>query len=153
MPHPLLDLLTITEQDCRKAGVTEAQVVKAILTDNLVTLRAQELMVHQFATHVVADMGLLEKERLRKHALPRVAEKIGWEVNPISQYSGQPMTGIRATCGGESEMFMGSPEKAIEWAFHGQKCPAHLIEEYRRGYVPTPVSNATFKQLQGLSGR
>jgi hypothetical protein len=42
MPHPLLDLLNITEQDCRKAGLTEAEVVKKIITDNLVTLRAQE---------------------------------------------------------------------------------------------------------------
>jgi hypothetical protein len=128
MPHPLLDMLLITEQDCRKAGLTEAEVINRIITDNLVTLRAQALMVHLYSKDVVAAMGPLERERLRKHACPAPKQKtVEWSVarNRIGVWT----VVARHTGTGEVSEWRGDGPLA-NFVFYGEKIPEVILKEF-----------------------
>lgn len=128
MPHQLLTLLNITVPP----GVNEADIIKKICNDNLVTLRAQERMVMAYVTDVVRDMNLLEKSALVKKVCPppAVSPSVKWTV----QMSQSGMLVVRASVNSEFLVFAGAPKNVAKSRFHGELVPQAIVDEYTERY-------------------
>jgi hypothetical protein len=116
----------------------EDEILRKILSDNLVGIRTQDLMIQHFA--IAAIRGMRESERLalikRIGCGPRPANHVAnWEVE-AGLHSGRPQ--IKGTCGrcGQSCVYTGTPDGAstITWGHCSvgpSKIPEAVIEQYR----------------------
>jgi hypothetical protein len=138
--NPILEALAV---DCEPITLPtrDDEILKKILSDNLVTLRAQEIMVAHFALEAVRQMKPAERQALLKRigCGPRPAHhRVTWAVEPGLQ-SGRPM--IKGTCGrcGNSCHFTGTPAAATTTTWSHclvgpSRIPEAFIEEYRGKY-------------------
>jgi len=114
----------------------EEELRKKILSDNLVTLRAQELMISQFASEAIRQMHPVERQALIKRISPppKPLHQVGWKVESGLQ-SGKPrIVGYCGRCGQDCH-YDGKPSSAkdVVWAhctLGPSKFPVAIIEEY-----------------------
>ena len=128
--HPILKALGVT-----KLPITHSEndILKKFHADNLVLLRAQQLMVEQFGETVAKQMHPSEREAFLKRAGAIASEKSRVEFNVTTlPYSGAAV--IRAVFNNTETYFNGTPDQARAWKFGGECCPAHVVEEYRLVY-------------------
>jgi hypothetical protein len=113
----------------------ETEILKKILSDNFMTLRAQELMVGFFAPEVIRRMNPLERGALVKRIAPPKQERprVTWAIDktPVGQewfiFAGLPNQAVH---------FTGTPEQARTWKFSGESVPKEILDEYARVYRP-----------------
>jgi hypothetical protein len=115
----------------------ENETLKKVLNDNLVTLRAQELMVEHFAAQAIQQMHASERANLIKKITPPPAHKhlVSWIVQGGIHTGKTQIVGRCGRCGGDC-FFDGKPEFApgVIWShclLGPSKIPESVIEEYK----------------------
>jgi hypothetical protein len=138
--HPIIESVGI-----KNLPGSESELVKKILNDHLVCVRAQELMVEHFAAEAIRRMNPLEHDALVKRVspAPKVVQStvVNWSVRKT--HSGEWhifCTGPHRDMGDGTSApsgtmrFTGAPDDAKTFRFMGATVPAEIIEEYRRNY-------------------
>ena len=141
--HPIIESLGLKE-----LPTTEVELLQKILQDNLVTLRAQQLMVSHFAVAAIEQMHPVERAALIKRISPppTPVHHISWTVQKAT-HSGQ--LHIHGQCGrcGQDVNFTGKPDDAphVVWShctLGPSKIPASVVEEYRAKHVYEPPTGS-----------
>ncbi|HEV2522707.1 MAG TPA: hypothetical protein VGT24_10040 [Candidatus Acidoferrales bacterium] len=125
--HPLIEYLGL-----QNAG-RESEVLNKIFSDNLVSLRSQELMIEHFGFEAIQKMHPLERERLIKRICPPVDNTVRWAVSR-GIYTNRPHIGARWR--NEDAFFDGPPENAPLFEFHGEHPTAEILARYAALYDP-----------------
>lgn len=117
---------------------SEDEIIRKVVGDNLIGLRAQELMIRFFAAEAIKGLRPVERDALLKRMGygPRPAQHhASWIVEP-GLHSGKPT--IRGTCGrcGNDCLFTGTPDvaRSTVWAHctvGPSRIPEAIIEEYK----------------------
>ena len=116
---------------------SEEELLKKILNDNLVALRAQELMVQHWAEAAIRKMHPVERQALIKRVVPPppVEYKVFWRVEG-GLITGKPL--LMGSCGrcGQTCHFDGKPAAAssVVWphcSLGPSKPTESAIEEYK----------------------
>lgn len=148
MLHPILVAL-LESLELKELPAPETELLQKILNDNLITIRAQQLMVEHFAPEVIRQLHPQERAPfLKRIAPPKPVHLVLWTVQ-TSMHS--RLIHIHGQCGrcGQDVNFTGKPDEAplVKWGhctLGPSAIPPQVIAEYKSVYVPTPPGAGRF---------
>jgi hypothetical protein len=122
--------------ELKELPASEVELLQKILADNLITLRAQQLMIEHFAAEAIRQLHPVERPAFLKRISPppKPLYKVLWEVKG-GLHTGRPH--IHGACGqcGQDVNFTGDPEQApgVVWThcpLGPSKIPESVIQVY-----------------------
>jgi hypothetical protein len=130
--NPIIEALALKE-----LPAPETELLQKILNDNLITIRAQQLMIEHFAPEAIKQLHPVhERPAFLKRISPPPAAALNAPTSKVTWTIARAMLSQKAQIvakrGAETFVFVGKPADAAHVVMCGEKVPPEVIAEYTR---------------------